>query len=60
MINGVASTHAANSLTAGDADAQSENIVRANISNLRKLKAVFVSEWQVAKEISECVYAAFA
>jgi hypothetical protein len=59
MIDGIASTHAANSLTAGDADAQSENIVGANISNLRKVKAVFVSERQVAKEIFECVDATF-
>jgi hypothetical protein len=59
MIDGVVPTHAANSLTAGDTDAQRENITGANVSNLRKVKAVFVSERQVAKEIFECVDATF-
>jgi len=59
MIDGVAATHAANSLSAGDADTQSENIVGANISNLRKVKAVFVAERQVGKEIFESVDATF-
>jgi hypothetical protein len=59
MIDGVAATHAANSLTAGDADAQSENIVGAHIFDLRKVETVFVSERQVAKEIFDCVDATF-
>jgi hypothetical protein len=59
MIDGVAATHAANRLTTGDADAQSENIVGAHIFDLRKVKAVFVSERQVAKEVFECVDATF-
>ena len=59
MIDGITSTHAANSLTAGDADAQSENIVGAHIFDLRKAETVFVSERQVAKEIFDCVDATF-
>jgi hypothetical protein len=59
MIDGVAATHTANRLTAGDADAQSENIVGAHIFDLRKVETVFVSERQVAKEIFKCVNAAF-
>ncbi len=59
MIDGIAATHAANSLTAGDADAQSENIVGAHIFDLRKVETVFVSERQVAKEIFDCVDATF-
>jgi hypothetical protein len=59
MIDGIASTLAANSLTAGDADFEREDIVGANISNLRKVKAVFVSERQVSKEIFKSVDAAF-
>ena len=59
MIDGIAATHAANSLTAGDADFEREEIVGANISNLRKMKAVFVSERQVTKEIFESVDATF-
>ncbi len=59
MIDGVATPHAANGLSAGDANTQRENIVGANVSNLRKVKAVFVSERQVAKEIFECVDATF-
>jgi hypothetical protein len=59
VIDGVASTHAANGLAAGDADAQGENIVRTNVLDLRKVEAVFVSEGQVAKEIFACVDATF-
>jgi hypothetical protein len=59
MIDGVATAHTANGLAAGDAYAQSENIVGAHIFDLRKVETVFVSERQVAKEIFECVDATF-
>ncbi len=55
MIDGVASTHAADSLTASDADAQREDIVGANIFDLGKVQTVFVAEREIAEEIFEGV-----
>src|SRR5258707_782601 len=59
MIDGVATAHTANGMAAGDAYAQSENIVGAHIFDLRKVETVFVAEREVTKEIFECVNAAF-
>jgi hypothetical protein len=59
VIDGIASTHAANSLTAGDADTQRENIVGTHVFDLRKVEAVFVAEREVAEKIVESVDAAF-
>jgi hypothetical protein len=44
MIDGVTAAHAANRLTASDADAEGENAVGADVFDLGKLDAVFVAE----------------
>ena len=59
MIDGVASAHAANGLAAGDADAESEDVLGANVLDLRKVDAVFVTERKIGEEIFEGVDAAF-
>ena len=59
MINGIAATHAANGLAAGDANSQGENIVGANIFDLRKVQTVFVSKWKITEKVFERVDAAF-
>jgi hypothetical protein len=59
MIDGIASTHAANGLAAGDADAQSENIVGTNIFDLREVETVFVAKRKVTEKVFESVNATF-
>jgi hypothetical protein len=59
MIDGVASAHAADSLTAGDADAKRENIVGAHILDLGKVETIFIAKGEVAEEIFESVNSAF-
>jgi hypothetical protein len=58
MVDGVAAAHAANRLSAGNAHAQREDIVGADILDLRKVDTVFVAEREIAKEVFEGVNAA--
>jgi hypothetical protein len=59
VIDGVASAHTANGLTAGDAHSQSEDMVGAHILDLREMEPVFIAEREITEEIFEGVDAAF-
>ena len=59
MIDGIAAAHAANGLSAGDAYAEGENVVGADVLDLREVDAVFVAEREIGEEIFEGVDAAF-
>ena len=60
MVDGVASAHGAQGLTAHDAGANGVDTVGLDVLDVREVDAVFVAERQIEKKIVERIDAAFS